>query len=264
MGSCYIDKVIELATKEIGYEEGANNWTKYAECLDAVNYFNGKKQNVSWCGTFCYYIILKACIPEDRSDEEKKWDALFFTYQPSRDNCACGCKYGAQYFRNNNAFYNSPMVGDIAFYGSRGSEYHQGIVCEIINSTQFYAIEGNSNNKVRKVKRNINECSGFGRPRYDGTSSNPQPTPDDRKYQGEFPTRPSRGYFQRGDKGQEVIKLQKWLEWICPGCLPKYGVDGDIGSETLNAVKVAQRVLGVKVDGFYGILTEKAAKEFVK
>lgn len=271
MGSCYADKVIELAKNEIGYEEGPNNWNKYAEQLDAVHYFNSNKQNVSWCGVFCYAMILNACIPEDRSDEEKKWDAYYFTYQPSRDNCAAGCKYGARYFRNAGAFYSTPKVGDISFYGDAGSEYHQGIVEQIINSTQFYAIEGNSNNKVRRVKRNISECSGFGRPRYDGADTpkpqpTPEPTPEPEKngYTGEFPTRPSRGYFQRGDKGSEVVKLQKLLDWTIPGCLPKYGCDGDIGSETLGAVKKCQAVWGTKVDGFYGANSEKAAKNYKK
>lgn len=270
MGSCYIDKVISIAKSQLGYEESGSNWTKFARDLDAVKYFNSNKQNVAWCGTFCYWVILKACIPEDRSDSEKKWDALYFTYQPSKDNCACACRYGAQYFRNNKAFYSSPKVGDIAFYGDKGSEYHQGIVEQIINSTQFYAIEGNSNNKVRRVKRNISECSGFGRPRYDGVSPEPAPTPTptptpkEEGYPGDFPVRPSRGYFQRGDTGNEVKKLQKLLEWTLPGCLPKYGVDGDIGSETLGAVKKCQAIWGTKVDGFYGANSEKAAKAYKK
>lgn len=96
------------------------------------------------------------------------------------------------------------------------------------------------------------------------TPTLPAPTPSKESYTGEFPTRPVRGYFQRGDKGPEVVKLQKWLEWIVPNCLPKYGVDGDIGSETLNAVKKAQSILNVKVDGFYGKDTESAAKSYTK
>ena len=89
--------------------------------------------------------------------------------------------------------------------------------------------------------------------------------PDEKKgYSGEFPVRPSRGYFQRGDRGPEVVKLQKLLEWIVPGCLPKWGCDGDIGTETLTAVKEAQNILGVKIDGFYGKDTEKAAKAYRK
>lgn len=264
MGSCYVDKVLEIAKSQLGYEEGKGNYNKYGKELSAIGYFNGDKTFVEWCASYDYWCILKACIPEDRSDSEKKWDALYFTYQPSRDNCACGCKYGAQYFRNNKAFYSTPKLGDIAFYGTKGSEYHQGIVCEIINSTQFYAYEGNSNNKVRKIKRNISECSGFGRPRYDGVSPEPTPTPGGEGYKGEFPKRPSRGYFQRYDKGPEVVKLQKLLEWTLPGCLPKYGCDGDIGTETLTAVKNCQSIWGTKVDGFYGANSEKAAKEYKK
>ena len=260
MGSCYVDKVLEIAKSQLGYEEGPNNYNKFGKELSAVGYFNGNKTNVEWCGSYNYWYILKACIPENRSDSEKKWDALYFTYQPSKDNCACGCKYGAQYFRNAKAFYSTPKLGDIAFYGTKGSEYHQGIVCEILNSTQFYAYEGNSNNKVRKIKRNISECSGFGRPRYDGYS--PSPSPEPKGYPGEFPTRPSRGYFQRYDKGPEVVKLQKFLEWLMPKCLSKYGCDGEIGSETLGAVMDAQAILGVKIDGFYGKDTEAAAKAY--
>lgn len=272
MGSCYADRVVEIALSQIGYKEGPNNWNKYAQDLDAVHYFNYAKQNTAWCSVFDCWVLLKACIPDDRSDDEKKWDALYFTYQPSRDNCAAGCKYAAGYFRSNGAFYSSPKVGDFAYYGQKGSEYHTGIVVEIINSTQFYAVEGNSNNMVRKVKRNISECSGFGRPRYDGYSEQPAPTPtpeptpepEKKGYTGEFPTRPSRGYFQRGDKGSEVVKLQKLLEWTIPGCLPKYGCDGDIGSETLGAVKKCQAIWGTKVDGFYGKNSEKAAKAYKK
>lgn len=175
MGSCYPNDVIKIALGEVGYEEGPNNWTKYAEDLDSINYFNGNKQNVAWCGTFDYWCILMACLPSDRSLSEKKWDGLYFTYQPSSDNCACACRYGAQYFRDAGAFYSSPKVGDIAFYGSAGSETHQGIVYTV-DGDSFQAIEGNHNNKVDIVSRNVSECSGFGRPRYDEGPS-PSPTP---------------------------------------------------------------------------------------
>lgn len=261
MGSCYIVDVLEVAQNEIGYKESGTNWTKYARDLDAVNYFNTKKQNVAWCSTFLNWCILKACLPSDRSDSSKKWDALYFTYEPSKDNCACGVPYWKTYFKNHKALYSSPKVGDIAFIGSG----HVGIV-EKVNGSKITTIEGNHGDKVARVSRTISECSGFGRPRYDGYSPSPEPTPTPvpKGYEGEFPKRPSRGYFQRYDKGDEVVKLQKLLLWIVPGCLPVYGADGDIGSETLNAVKSAQKVLGVTVDGFYGKDTEKAAKAYKK
>lgn len=277
MGSCYPSKVIEIALQEVGYTEGPNNWTKYARDLDAIKYFNSSKQNVAWCGTFNYWSILKACVPEDRSDSEKKWDALYFTYQPSSDNCACACRYGAQYFCDHGAFYSSPKVGDIAFYGKRGSETHQGIVYQVLGNGKFKAIEGNHNNEVAIVTRSVSECSGFGRPRYDDepspspepTPTPPEPTPtppepSGESYPGPWPEIPSRGYFQKGDTGSEVEKLQNFLIWMDADCLSTYGADGIIGYETLTAVKLVQGMLGVKVDGFYGPKTEAAAKEYKK
>ena len=58
--------------------------------------------------------------------------------------------------------------------------------------------------------------------------------------------------------------MQKVLLWISPGCLPKYGADGDYGNETFNAVKVCQSILGVKTDGLYGKATQAAAKLYKK
>lgn len=92
----------------------------------------------------------------------------------------------------------------------------------------------------------------------------PLPEPDRQGYPGEFPTIPDRGYFQKGDEGEEVKKLQSFLEWLIPGCLSEYGIDGEIGDETLYAVKCAQELLGAEVDGFYGPETEAAAKAYKK
>lgn len=176
MGSCLASDVVRIAKGEIGYKESGNNWTKYAKDLDAVKYFNTPKQNIAWCATFCYWCILKACTPEDRSDGEKKWDALYFTYQPSKDNCACGCKYGAGYFRAKGAWYSKPKVGDIVFFGSKGNETHQGIVTQV-SGNSFYTVEGNKSDKVCACSYTLGSSTniaGFGRPRYD---AEPEPTP---------------------------------------------------------------------------------------
>lgn len=92
----------------------------------------------------------------------------------------------------------------------------------------------------------------------------PLPEPTKQGYPGEFPTLPDRGYFQKGDEGEEVKKLQLFLDWLMPGCLSEYGIDGEIGDETLYAVKLAQEILGAKVDGFYGPDTDAAAKAYKK
>lgn len=45
---------IAYALSQVGYTEGANNWNKYADELDKVDYFAGcgKKQNLPWCAVF--------------------------------------------------------------------------------------------------------------------------------------------------------------------------------------------------------------------
>lgn len=261
MGSCYIKDVLDVARGEIGYHEGSGNYNKYGKELSSVGYFNGDKTYVAWCSSFLNWCITTACIPEDRPLSEKKWDGLYFTYEPSRDNCACGVPYWRDYFKANDAFYSNPEVGDIAFYGTS----HVGIV-ESIDGSHFYAIEGNHNDSVERVYRSMSEVSGFGRPRYDGYEPDPGPTPTPKeKYEGpwvEFPI-DGRYYIQRYDEGEQVIRLQKFLVWLLgDDCLPCWGIDGECGTETMNAVRAAQSVLGVTVDGFYGTKTQAAAQNF--
>lgn len=69
--------------------------------------------------------------------------------------------------------------------------------------------------------------------------------------------------LQKGDKGAEVKAMQKLLLKWDAKCLPKYGADGDFGSETLAALKAYQKAIGVPVTGIYDAAT-KAALEGAK
>ena len=59
---CTRKAVLEYAKSQIGYTEGANNWNKYADELDKVDYFAGcgKKQNLPWCAVFICAIVYNA------------------------------------------------------------------------------------------------------------------------------------------------------------------------------------------------------------
>lgn len=71
---------------------------------------------------------------------------------------------------------------------------------------------------------------------------------------------PSSGTLREGDRGDNVALVQRSL--IKAGYnLPKYGVDGDYGQETEDAVKELQKDAGITVDGIYGPNTRKALKE---
>ena len=262
MGSIYAEDVVKNALSQVGYEEGSNNWNKYAKRLDSVNYFVGcgHKQNLPWCCVFANWCVFVSS--DSSSDSGKKWDAINFQFQSSSCNTSAVVKYYKNFFKKKGRLYASnPQPGDIVFYGND----HCGVVISSSGS-HMTVVEGNAGNKVKKLTRPISD-GVFGRPYYDkkpAPTPTPTPTPDKKPYPGEWPVRPSRGYFQRYDKGPEVVKLQKLLLWTKPGCLPKYGADGDIGSETLQAVYDCQGIWGCKQDKFYGKDSEAAAKKYKK
>ncbi|WP_186578034.1 peptidoglycan-binding protein [Aquibacillus kalidii] len=66
----------------------------------------------------------------------------------------------------------------------------------------------------------------------------------------------SKDYVEKGDSGTEVKVLQNRLIELGYK-LPKYGADGDFGSETLAAVKQFQKDQGITVDGIVGSVTQK-------
>lgn len=64
--------------------------------------------------------------------------------------------------------------------------------------------------------------------------------------------------LSKGDYGTAVTAMQRALLAWNPNCLPKYGADGDFGSETEAAVKDFQRASGLPVTGVYDEATRKA------
>lgn len=161
MGDVKWSDVKRTAQAEIGYTEGPDNWTKYAAELDKINYFNGPKQNVAWCATFTSWCFYKSAAPDP------KGTALAAQYQPSKDNCGCGVKFNANYYKNKGKFVSSPKPGDVFFT----SNYtHTGFVSKLNGDGTFQTIEGNHDNKVASVKRKISDMAGFGRPWYTAES----------------------------------------------------------------------------------------------
>lgn len=64
----------------------------------------------------------------------------------------------------------------------------------------------------------------------------------------------------RGDKGDDVRAMQRELLKWDTNCLPRYGADGDFGSETESALKRFQTEKGLPVTGVYDKATQTALK----
>lgn len=196
MGCLLRKDLIAWANEQIGTMEDpiGSNRTRYGALLDSVNFFSGNKNGVAWCSTFCEAGVFESCYDDTKpnyDNNDRKWDTLYFTYEPQNTsvNYGCACRYSAQYFRNNGAWHTKDDFeeGDFVFFGDEGNEYHQGIVTERMENRQgFYSVEGNHNDGVFKVWHDIDEnISGFGVPMFDDEPSEkddsdvkPEPTPE--------------------------------------------------------------------------------------
>lgn len=68
--------------------------------------------------------------------------------------------------------------------------------------------------------------------------------------------------LKNGSKGTDVKAMQEFLLQL-EYSLPKYGADGEFGSETEKALKAFQRKIGIKQDGLYGSETHQALMDAV-
>ena len=76
------------------------------------------------------------------------------------------------------------------------------------------------------------------------------------KYSGTIPA----ATIKRGDKGDKVKALQKFLNWYHPGW--KLEEDGVEGGLTETAVKVFQKTEAIDADGVYGKMTQEKAEAY--
>lgn len=256
-------KVIDIALAEVGYLEketnaqlddktanaGDDNYTKYARDLDAIGFYNGRKQAVAWCDVFVDWCFVQAYGKEA---------ALAITFQPTKasSNCGAGCKYSRQYYEKNGQLFDTPEPGDqVFFYSSDKSKIsHTGLVYAV-DTNYVYTSEGNTSSKSgvvanggavekKKYKRSYNRLAGFGRPAY---GQRVEPAPDLRLG--------DRLPLVKGDEGDDVAELQTVLKNLGYDLgaygANKDGVDGDYGSKTVAAVKAYQSANGLTANGKY-------------
>ena len=162
----------------------------------------------------------------------------------------CSCNRMITLFKNlgewneNDAYV--PKPADIIFYDwddsgkgdNKNEADHVGIV-ESCDGTYIKVIEGNYSDAVKRrtLKVNGRYIRGFGLPKYD---EEPKVTVTIKLDELSF-----------GSTGKQVKSMQQLL--LANGYkLPKYGADGDFGTESEQAVRSFQRDNGLVVDGICG------------
>jgi len=262
------EQIIDIARAEVGYLEksrkaynqdhnilydktagaGSDNLTKYAKEMDALNVYNGAKQGYPWCNVFVDWCFVQA-LGLDRARE------LLIGF-------SAGCTQDYNWFKNAGQVYNSPEKGDLVIFGDCD---HIGIVVDVNGSFgSFSTIEGNTSGRTGLIANGgqvaektysigTNYVKGYCRPNYDGREA-PKKEPNNESNEITY------SLIRKGSKGNLVRIAQEKL--LAKGYhLPKYGADGDFGSETERAVRElqadAKRTINsnIEVDGEIGPVT---------
>lgn len=280
-------KVIDIALAEVGYLEketnsqlddktanaGDENYTKYARDLDALGFYNGRKQHVAWCDVFVDHSFVEAYGMEV---------ALAITFQPyGEPNCGAGCKYSRQYYQMHGRLFDTPEPGDqIFFFGKTDGKVDKSVISHTglvyaVDSTYVYTVEGNTSSASgvvanggavakKKYKLNYERLAGFGRPDYGMTISEPV-TPSGSSGSAATSYKLGDRTLKKGDKGDDVAALQSSLLLLDYHLgnygVNKDGVDGSFGSKTDTAVRSFQSNHGLEIDGKYGKKSHAAMLE---
>lgn len=254
-------RLVTWANAQIGYREGDNNWNKYAENEDVRKLYGWKPQNQPWCDSFvdagfctCFGLELASAL----------------TYQPVGKGSAA-CRYSAGFYSAHEAFYQSPEIGDQIFFFVGGGINHTGIVVEVSGGV-VYTVEGNTSDMVarRAYGTGSNVIAGYGRPNWSAVIGADVPADDPKETTPATPTiNPAtlpcfvklpllkRGDGGKGNSLEGYVKALQGLLLVWGYKLPKWGADGDFGSETETAVLNFQHDHGLSEDGVVGNDTYK-------
>lgn len=236
-----IDKLVAWCNGEVGYHEGAGNWSKYSENPDVIKLLGWKPQNEPWCDTFTDAGFCVNFGLENASE---------MTYQPIGKGSAA-CRTSAKFFKDNGAFFYRPNVGDVIFFIANGAINHQGIVTGV-SGLSVTTVEGNSSDAVSRRVYSINDAkiAGYGRPKWSVVADEltTEPTieiPSDSMATEKLPI------LRKGDVSECVRAAQFLLNGRGASC-GIYGADGDFGNMTREAVLAFQRRNNLDVDGVIG------------
>lgn len=118
-----MSKIIEIASNEIGYQEGANKSNKYGQWFGL--------NNVSWCGIFISWCYAQAGYSLGRIDFMKGFASVPFALN---------------YFRNTQQITINPQAGDIVIldWKCKGGAEHVELFERDLDDGHIVTIGGNT------------------------------------------------------------------------------------------------------------------------
>ena len=150
------DKVLNLASRQVGYKEEYINCTKYSRYFDneAWQWFNTKKNGnpakkvagTEWCAILICWLF---CQNEILGPKKAR---TFLGCPIPKNNCAAGVPFLWDYLkaRKWQVDKKSGVAGDIIFFNtSKAKCGHVGII-ESVDAKAYHTIEGNKSNQVKR------------------------------------------------------------------------------------------------------------------
>lgn len=244
------EKFVNKAIEYIGSNEGGS---KHKYIIDTYNKIvplprgYAMKYSDHWCATFVSFVS-KECGLLDVVPAE------------------CGCDRQIDLWKKLGRWIEDdsyvPKVGMVIYYDwqdngigdNKGASDHVGIVVSVTNG-KIKVIEGNIKNNVgyRTIDVNGKYIRGYGDPDFASKSTGTVSVITSSK--GDFTV--DLKNLSKGSKGRQVEALQALLLGYGYS-LPKYGIDGSYGDETVKAVKNFQSDHKLVVDGKAGPATWQA------
>jgi len=236
-----LNKLIKVASAEVGYHEGTNNDNQYG-----IEY---GWNNVAWCCIFAWWICNKSGVDFPK--------------------CA-HCNQVEAYARNNGRWVTENYkVGDFVIfdYDLNGERDHIGFIVGIGEDNYVTTIEGNYSDKVSKVFRKTSEFVGAYRPDYgEETSEETSPTTPVEEPESVAPclyAAVNLPILISGDFGPAVGAVQAILESLGYNTKSKMTngkMDCEFGTGTETALEKFQKAKSVSASeyGATGVETWKA------
>ena len=181
-------RIVALAQSQVGYKETGNNHTKYAQYFDTPKskggpymWFNGKKQNCAWCSIFVNWdIVMVLATGADKVLKDPDAVRVWLGYPSPANNCAAGCPYMWGYLvkKGWKVSNSAGRPGDIIFFNTSSKCGHVGLI-EKVDNGNYYTIEGNKSNMVKRCSYSKSSSSIYGiiSPNYESLDPQPTPTP---------------------------------------------------------------------------------------
>lgn len=190
------EALISTAESQLGYKAKSGKINKYAEELDKIGtVYNFPKNGYDWCDIFVDWCFVTTFGYKT---------GINMIYQPEKETGA-GCPYSADFYRQHDAFKSSPSLGAQIFFGTKGEEYHTGIVIDY-NDNKVYTIEGNTGSgdgsvNKRSYYRTDSRISGYGRPNWDLV-----PVTSNKKTNQEIADEVLKGLWGNGQERKDALR----------------------------------------------------------